>query len=89
MNKPEDIRVYAYECTSIEEYEENPARWEYIAEENLTRNIAFTIQRERAETIKTKDRYEKRVDLYVATPDVFWKIVNKEAERIAIRFMKK
>jgi hypothetical protein len=82
-----DIRLYAYESTSILEYGDNPGKWELRAEDKLTDRIAFLLQRDKAETIKTEDRYEKRVDLYVATPDVFWKIINEEAERIAMRFI--
>ena len=34
-------------------------------------------------------RLEKRIDLYVASPEVFWKTVRQEAEKIAEVFMSK
>jgi len=82
-----DIRLSAYVCSSIKEYEEYPERWENMAEEELTNKIALSLARDRAETVKTSDMYEKRVDLYVATPDIFWKIVNEEAEKIAMKYI--
>ena len=42
-----------------------------------------------SQEILNGDMIEKRVDLYVASPELFWKIVNKEAERIARNFPKK
>jgi hypothetical protein len=85
----ESIRIFASTCASSREYLADPDRWERYAEEDLMRQLSFLIQRERAETIQTEDRYEKRVDLYVATPDVFWKIINEEAEKIAMRYMRR
>lgn len=87
--KPEDIRIGARYCTSREEYLNNPDRWEAIAEESLRNEIAYLLQKDRAEMTKTELMMEKRVDLYVAKPDVFWGIVKQEAEKIALRFMHK
>lgn len=82
MKKPSDIRIAANFCTSRIEYDDNPERWEVFAEESLRTKIAHILQRDRSETIKIGDMVEKRLELYVATPDVFWKIVREEAEKI-------
>lgn len=85
--KPQDIRVGANMCTSKFEYDRDPARWEHYAEIELRERIAHFIQKEQSEKIVTDNMVEKRIDLYVASPDVFWNIVQKEAEKIAFKFI--
>ena len=85
--QPEDIRIGASFCTSRSEYMADPDRWEHFADERLIKQVSFLLARERAEKIETDGRVEKRIDLYVASPDVFWKIVKDEAEKIAMRFI--
>lgn len=82
----EDIRFGALVCTSKFQYNENPDRWEHIANEELCDEVAHGIIHYRAKTEFYDDRVEKRIDLYIATPDMFWKIVKEEAEKIAFRF---
>jgi len=85
-----DIRIGASYLTSKQERDAMPDRWEAIAEESLMRNLAFLLQREKAEMITKEDDYvEKRIDLYVASPKIFWKIVREEAEKIAFQFGRK
>jgi hypothetical protein len=83
----EDIRIGAVFCTSRREYAADPRRWDAYAEERLMKEISFLLQRERSEMIEKDNRVEKRIDLYVASPDVFWRIVREEAEKIAMRFI--
>lgn len=85
----EDIRIGGSICTSKYEYANDPDGWERFAEGRLIKEMSFLLARERAEKIVTDDRVEKRIDLYVASPDVFWRIVREEAEKIALQFMHK
>ena len=84
---PKDIRIGAVICTSNYEYLQNPDAWERKADECLAKELSYMLARERSDKVITEGRVEKRIDLYVASPDVFWKIVRDEAERIAIQFM--
>ncbi|MFA5158841.1 MAG: hypothetical protein WC451_06720 [Patescibacteria group bacterium] len=83
---PEYIRVGAAYCTSKREYIVDPKRWEIFAEERLMKEISFLLARERSQRIDLDDRVERRIDLYVASPDTFWRIVREEAEKIARQF---
>ena len=83
----EDIHIGASFCTSKHEYDASPDRWECFAAERLTKQVSYLLSVDHAEKIVTEARVEKRIDLYVASPDVFWKIVKDEAEKIAMRFM--
>jgi hypothetical protein len=85
IKEPEEIRIGASYRTSMKEYAADPERWEHFAEERLREQIAHLLQKERSEIIKTPEMVEKRVELYVASTEMFWKIVNKEAEKIAAR----
>jgi hypothetical protein len=85
---PEDIRIGAHVTASKREYLSDPARWEHYAENMLRQQLADLLQRERSEKTVTDNMVEKRLDLYVAPPDVFWRIVQSEAEKIAFRFSK-
>ena len=85
----EDIRICASFCASKREYMEDPGRWDAYAEDHLMKHIAFLLQKEHSELIMTEDRAERRIDLYAASPELFWKIVNQEAEKIAMRFMRR
>ena len=48
--------------------------------------IAHSIQSVKVETIATPEFFEKRIQLYVASPQEFWEIVNREAKKLAMRF---
>ena len=85
--KPNDIRVGFKIITSRCEYDRDPAMWEHYAEDDLNHQLVQFIQRNKSEKTITDDFVEKRLDLYVATPEVFWGIVKEEAEKIAMQFM--
>jgi len=85
----ENIHVFASVHTSRHEYLFDQMQWENWAEERLIKEVAFLIQKEHSQKIEEAGMVEKRIDLYVATPEVFWNIVNREAEKIAIQFMHK
>lgn len=86
--KPEEIRFGARFCTSKYEQLDNPERWNQVAEEYLRIELAHYLQKYRSETIITDNSAEKRLEIYAASPDLFWKIVRKEAEKIALRYMR-
>lgn len=83
------IRIGAKYCTSRLEYEHDPERWEVFAEKYLREKIADSLQYEMGEKLESDNIVEKRIDLYVASPEVFWKTVRQEAEKIAEVFMSK
>lgn len=84
-----NIRIGATYCTSKYEYNHDHKRWEYFANENLIEQLSSLLSVEHAEIIDKENMIEKRIDLYVASPEVFWRIVKEEAEKIVTRFMNK
>jgi len=84
---PNEIQITANLVTSIHEYMANPESWEQYADSHLIREVSYLLVKERTEKIITDDMVEKRINLYVAPPDVFWEIVNCEAQKIATRYM--
>lgn len=82
----EEIRFTAVFCTSKSEYLKYQNRWEIMAEDHLRQQMAHALQREKAKTISTDDMIEKRLEVYCASPETFWKIVKQEAEIIARQF---
>ena len=84
---PEYIHL-SFSCTTSKvEYNSDPIRWEHFATRELTQHAAHFLAEQHAETIRHEERVERRMDLYVATPDIFWKHVEDEAKKIAMRFM--
>jgi len=82
-----DIRIGASYITSKIEREMFRENWEAAAEERLMRELTFLLQKERSTIIEKDDFVEKRIDLYVASPEIFWKIVREEAEKIARMYL--
>jgi len=89
MNKidTEKIHFGARWTISKIEYNSDPVGMEYRIDGKLRDIITNFIVINKAGLIVTDNRVEKRVDLYIAEPDVFWKIVNEEARKIAFYFM--
>ena len=83
---PEDILVAYLKRVSRAEYDYLPEMIEARINEELRLNIAEFIRREKAEKDTTDHYHEVRLELYVATPKQFWEIVNREAEKIALRY---
>ena len=84
---PEYIHLSFNRTASKPEYNSDPVSWERFATRELTQHAAHFLAEQHAETLQHSDRVERRMDLYVATPDIFWKIVREESEKIATRFM--
>ena len=86
---PEEIRFGARFTVSALEYFAEPERAIAMAEESLQREMAYFLRRMRSKMIVDDDRkefFEMRLEVYAATPEKFWEIVNKEAMKIAERF---
>lgn len=85
--KPEDLKFcVSYTCSKLE-YENNPERAEAYAREKLVRELAEHIVSVRAQKIEHDFGIERRWEVYVGTPFDFWRIVDREATRIAKMFM--
>jgi len=82
----ENIHCASNYRLSITEYESNPERAEHYANDFLRNSIANFIVNKKAEESRDDFYKEYRLDLYVATPSEFWEIVEREAEKIALRF---
>lgn len=54
--------------------------------DDLRQRLANYIVHEKYERIDAEDFFDIRLDLYVATPAQFWKLVNEKAEALAERF---
>jgi len=83
---PEDIRVTAIHRLPRVEYNINPERSEALARDYLHHRMANFIIHERAEETIRPDYREYRLELYVATPDVFYELVQREAVNLAGRY---
>jgi len=83
----EEIQLSASEFVSKFEYDYDKERWERFAAERLVNHISFLIQKNKSKLIVSDDMVERRIELYVASPETFWKIVREEAEKITMRFM--
>ena len=87
METPEEIRFGTQHTISMAEYRDEPGRFNHMIETRMREELAHFIQNAKVETTETEYMIEKRLELYAATPDVFWEIVHKEAEKIAQRYM--
>jgi hypothetical protein len=86
QKKPEDLRVAHVFRISRMEFDADPSRIAAMSERRMREAIAHFIQNERVET-KFDDHFiEKRIDLYVATPQQFWELIHQEAQQIAMRW---
>ena len=59
---------------------------EAIAMDHIREKIASFISSEKTQKVINDDYCELRLDVYVATPQEFWRIVQAEAERIVYLF---
>ncbi len=85
--KAEEIRFGFFCETSIYNYKDNPEKWLYESERQIVEGLSNIIEKEKSKITFTDDMARKRLDLYVATPETFWKIVNQEAMKLAHHFM--
>ena len=86
MKKVSDIRCSAVHRVSMTEYASNPGRVESYMRSYLWKCIADLIVRHKVKESNDDFYKEYRIDLYVATPNEFWEIVEREATEIAHRF---
>ena len=83
--KPDDIRFSARYTVSSEEFIKDKSMVKSMADSYLRQALADKIVHERSERTDFPDAhyYELGIDLYVARPEEFWRIVHNEAEKIA------
>ena len=86
MRRQTDIQCSVVRRVSMAEYESNPDRTRHIVNDYLRKTMADFIIKEKAKELNDDFYKEYRLDLYVATPNEFWKIVEREAHEIASRF---
>jgi hypothetical protein len=84
--KIEDFHIAVTIRTSKSEYLSNPERWDSYAEDNLRDKIAQQLVVKKSVKREYEDMVERVLDVYVASPDVFWKLIRQEAERIALSY---
>ena len=71
---------------STVEYEQDKGAFKAAYQQEMREGLAHHIQHARVDLNVTKDFIEAKLDLYVATPEEFWALVNFQAERIANRY---
>lgn len=86
MNEPDDIRFGFSVNVSRSEWNREPQRINAQVGDGLRMRLADFIQNAKTETIEHTYDVEKRLEIYAATPDVFWEIIERKAQEIAIRF---
>ena len=88
--KPDDIRFSARYTVSAEAFMQNKSMTKDIADDYLRRSLADKIVYEKSKRTDFPDAhyYELGIDLYVATPEEFWRIVHAEAEKIAYLYIR-
>lgn len=84
---PEEIRFTQQSTISKAEYLDCPERFIAMIEGKMRENLTHFIQHEKIKTISNDFMIEKRLDIYAASPERFWEIVQREAEKIALRYM--
>lgn len=80
---PFDIRFYACSTMSKLEHDYSPDRAEEKARREMAERISEVLMKARATKGVNQDFVEWRIDLYIATPEQFWEIVQQEARKIA------
>ena len=86
MRRPIDIQSSVVRRVSMSEYESDPDRTNSYMYGYIRESMSDFIAKERVKESRDDFYKEYRLDLYVATPKEFWKIVEREAQEIASRF---
>jgi hypothetical protein len=85
MSTPDSIRYSSMVRISKLEADQDPKWVDHLVKRQLHERMAQHIVGTRGETRLADEFYEVRLELYVATPEEFWAIVNKEALKLAQR----
>jgi len=75
----ENIKLESSYLITLNEFESDPDLFEHMSERHLRDAISNFIVRERSATHCGEDYIEKRIVLYVASPEKFWELVNERA----------
>jgi hypothetical protein len=83
-----DIEFCARLDISDLEYQQNPGLFEERAKRHLTQMLAQKIIHEKMRIANQPENrlHRASIDLYVASPEVFWKTVHEEAMRIVAMY---
>ena len=68
---------------SRRQFDINPGEFTALVSNNMREALAHHIQNAKVEKRFGDEVVEARLELYVASPDEFWAVVNHQAERIA------
>lgn len=71
---------------SRRQFDINPGEFTALVSNNMREALAHHIQNAKVEKRFGDEVVEARLELYVASPDEFWAVVNHQAERIANRY---
>lgn len=83
-----DIKVGAMQSISLSEFRRHPEECERMMDRNLIEDISTILVHHKAEKIEKENYVIKRIELYATTPEEFWEIVQREAEKIAMWFLR-
>ncbi len=83
--KDKNMRCAACYSVSKIEYADDQERHDYMAKEILRKDLSNLIQKDKTKRFERDHHIEFRLELYVATPEEFWEIVEQRALEIASR----
>lgn len=82
---PESIRISQCATMSAREMTADPGRAMSMAKQTLREHVTELVLSKAVKQVDVGTNVvHYRMDLYVATPDEFWEIVNAEAERLVM-----
>ena len=84
--KPSDIQFTHLVRMSKAEFNRDPELFTKMVDRDMREALMQQVQSARVEKKFGEHYVEARLEVYVATPEQFWKIVDAEAEKIAMRF---
>ena len=84
--EPKDILVGQVERISRAEWDAMPGAMRAELDRRTREAIAHFIQEAKVPTAIGEYQVERRLELSVATPNEFWGVVEREADRIAMRY---
>ena len=83
---PQELVFHKILRVSRAEFDADTESFSAMVDQEMRQSFAHHIQRAKIEKEFGEFYVEARLDLYVATPEEFWALVNFQAERIANQF---
>jgi len=78
-----NIRLTAFHEVRKIEHEHSNGEIEYIAQDRLRKIVADELLLKKMTIEENENFIRWKIDLYVATPEEFWEIVNDEARKLS------